>query len=133
MTLFTKPIDADMLKTFGVPVDTADAYYVFGKDETVSDDELFILDGKTYSETVKEIDVNVSKELISQKNVVPAWSLWRLIRIIKECGIGDYTKKEIMNTILNEATSMMVTVAVMGITQLIVKNLIDFSKFKMGD
>lgn len=131
--LFTQPIDADMLKTFGVPVDTADAYYVFGEDETVLDAELFILDGETYSEAVKEIDENVGKELISPKNVVPAWSLGQLIRIIKECGIGDWPKQDIMNNMLKEDSRMMVPVAVMGITQLRTKNLIDFSKFRMED
>lgn len=130
---FTTYEQSQRLLKFGVPDDTADAYYVFGKDKTVSDEDLFILDGETYSEAVRKIDENVGKEIISPNNVVPAWSLWRLIRIIKECIIGDWHKQDIMNNILKEDSRMMVPVAVIGITQLIDKNLIDFSKFKMED
>lgn len=130
---FTTYEQSQRLLKFGVPDDTADAYYVFGKDKTVSDEDLFILDGETYSEAVRKIDENVGKEIISPKNVVPSWSLWRLIRIIKECGMGDWHKQDIMNNILKEDSRMMVPVAVIGITQLIDKNLIDFSKFKMED
>ena len=130
---FTIYEQSQRLLKFDVPADTADAYYVFGKDKTVSDEDLFILDGETYSEAVRKIDENVRKEIIAPKNVVPAWSLWRLIRIIKECGIDDWHKQDIMNNILKEDSRMMVPVAVIGITQLIDKNLIDFSKFNMED
>ena len=130
---FTTYEQSQRLLKFDVPDDTADAYYVFGEDEIVSDEDLFILDGETYSEAVRKIDENVRKEIISPKNVVPAWSLWRLIRIIKECGIDDWHKQDIMNNILKEDSRMMVPVAVIGITQLIDKNLIDFSKFNMED
>ena len=130
---FTTYEQSQRLLKFDVPDDTADAYYVFGEDETVYDEDLFILDGETYSEAVRKIDENVRKEIISPKNVVPAWSLWRFIRIIKECGIDDWYKQDIMNNILKEDSRMMVPVAVIGITQLIDKNLIDFSKFKMED
>lgn len=130
---FTTYEQSQRLLKFDVPADTADAYYVFGEDETVSDEDLFILDGETYSEAVRKIDENVGKEIISPNNVVPAWSLWRLVRIIKEWGIGDLNKQDIMNNILKEDSRMMVPVAVMEITQLITKNLIDFSKFKMED
>ena len=71
--------------------------------------------------------------ILSPKNVVPAWCLWRLIRIIIECVIDDWHKQVIMNNILKEDSRMMVPVAVIGITQLIDKNLIDFSKFNMED
>ena len=130
---FTTYEQSQRLLKFDVPDDTADAYYVFGKDKTVSDEDLFILDGETYSEAVRKIDENVGKEIISPNNVVPAWSLWRLIRIIKECAIDDWHKQDIMNNILKEDSRMMVSVAVIGITQLIDKNLIDFSKFNMED
>lgn len=130
---FTTYEQSQRLLKFDVPDDTADAYYVFGEDEIVSDEDLFILDGETYSEAVRKIDENVRKEIISPKNIVPAWSLWRLIRIIKECGIDDWHKQDIMNNILKEDSRMMVPVAVIGITQLIDKNLIDFSKFNMED
>ena len=130
---FTTYEQSQRLLKFDVPDDTADAYYVFGEDETVSDEDLFIIDGETYSEAVRKIDENVRKEIISPKNVVSEWSLWRLIRIIKECGIDDWHKQDIMNNILKEDSRMMVPVAVIGITQLIDKNLIDFSKFNMED
>lgn len=129
---FTTYEQSQRLLKFGVLADTADAYYVFGKDKTVSDEDLFILDGETYSEAVRKIDENVRKEIISPKNVVPAWSLWRLIRIIKECGIDDWHKQDIMNNILKEDSRMMVPVAVIGITQLIDKNLIDFQNLRWG-
>jgi hypothetical protein len=126
MKLFTQPIDADMLKEFGVPLDSADAYYVYI--EGIAEPKLYLIDDEMYT---RKVYLN---ELVhSHSRLVPAWSLGQLIRIIKECGIGDWPKQDIMNTILKEDSRMMVPVAVMGITQLRAKNLIDFSKFKMED
>ena len=127
MKLFTQPIDADMLKEFGVPLDSADAFYFYNTYDVKDEGELNLIKDRKYSD-LEELSSNDDSI-----RIVPAWSLGQLIRIIKECGIGDWPKQDIMNSILKEDSHMMVPIAVMGITQLRAKNLIDFSKFKMED